>query len=289
MILVEERLKSYIGKIDFKILHHEQNKGLSAARNTGTIESTGDYIYYLDSDDEILPDCINTLVVLAEKYTGVEMVQGNTQTIPEPAKKKDWRNILYKGFSEYVEDNNWVRQHFYCGAFKNIPVNAWNKLIQRDFILENNLFFKEGIIHEDELWMFFVVKKLKSIVFSKEYAYKHHITANSIMQSESKYESIRCWYIILDEIFANIDNLFYKCQRKKYIGVLYHNMRRINFNLKEFEFYFSYKLLVKALLKKNIIRQNIFYAFFLLLLLIPPYFYKSMAGHILYRLYLKLI
>jgi len=36
----------------YKIVHHEKNKGLSGARNTGLIEATGDYVYFLDSDDE---------------------------------------------------------------------------------------------------------------------------------------------------------------------------------------------------------------------------------------------
>lgn len=48
-IAVAERLiAEYRGSIEFRILHHERNRGLSAARNTGTDAATGDYIYYLD-------------------------------------------------------------------------------------------------------------------------------------------------------------------------------------------------------------------------------------------------
>ena len=65
------------GRIRFKILHHEVNRGLSAARNTGTQAATGEYLYYLDSDDYISADCIETLIAPFKEHASLEMVQGN--------------------------------------------------------------------------------------------------------------------------------------------------------------------------------------------------------------------
>lgn len=60
-------ISDYDGNILFKIVHHKTNRGLSAARNTGTRESTGEYIFYLDGDEELMSDCIKKLVTNTEQ------------------------------------------------------------------------------------------------------------------------------------------------------------------------------------------------------------------------------
>ena len=64
--IIQSLLQQYNGTISFKILKHTTNKGLSESRNTGTEKATGDYIYYLDSDDELTPNCIEHLVDIAK-------------------------------------------------------------------------------------------------------------------------------------------------------------------------------------------------------------------------------
>ena len=77
----ERLIERYNGPILFKILHHQYNRGLSAARNTGTDAASGDYLYYLDSDDEITTDCIEKLMAYAVSYPEAEMILGNHQAI----------------------------------------------------------------------------------------------------------------------------------------------------------------------------------------------------------------
>ena len=56
--MLNNLIKDYQGLIKFRIIHHDHNKGLSGARNTGILHATGDYLYFIDSDDTITPDCI---------------------------------------------------------------------------------------------------------------------------------------------------------------------------------------------------------------------------------------
>ena len=55
-------IAKYNGPIKFTILHHKQNRGLAGARNTGTEASSGEYLFYLDSDDEIKQRLINIII-----------------------------------------------------------------------------------------------------------------------------------------------------------------------------------------------------------------------------------
>jgi glycosyltransferase involved in cell wall biosynthesis len=74
----EALIKEYDGPIQFRIIHHEQNRGLSVARNTGFDAANGEYVYFLDSDDYITPDCIEKLVSVVKDDPTIEMVQGNS-------------------------------------------------------------------------------------------------------------------------------------------------------------------------------------------------------------------
>ena len=57
----ERLISDYQGPIRFVILHHRQNRGVSAARNTGTAAATGDCVFYLDGDDALVPNSIEWL------------------------------------------------------------------------------------------------------------------------------------------------------------------------------------------------------------------------------------
>ena len=171
--ILEELIADYHGGISFSIIHHEHNKGLSGARNTGIRNATGDYLYFLDSDDTITPDCIEKLAALAEKYPKVEVVQGSAKA------KIDWLQLKHGQVPEYSDNFKWIRQTLLKRYV--IPMTAWNKLVRRDFVLQHLLYFEEGMIHEDEIWNFMLAKYVHHMAFCYEPTYNYRENDSGIM------------------------------------------------------------------------------------------------------------
>lgn len=171
--LLEEMIANYHGSISFSIIHHEHNKGLSGARNTGIRNATGDYLYFLDSDDTITPDCIEKLASLAEKYPGVEVVQGSAKA------KMGWLQLKHSQVPEYSDNFKWIRRTLLKRYV--IPMTAWNKLVRRDFVLKHQLYFVEGMIHEDEIWNFMLAKHVHRLASCYEPTYNYRVNESGIM------------------------------------------------------------------------------------------------------------
>ncbi len=198
MAIVEAMLKQNATSFDVKIVSHQENRGLSAARNTGIKNSTGDYLYFLDSDDEITKDCIERLVcdaidTHADIVVGDYLVQGSEEFYP-PLKLK---NSFINGNKKII--NAYMREKIY--------VMAWNKLVRKDFITENQLYFKEGLIHEDCLWSFQCVCQAKTLAVVKYVTYIYKIRKNSITSSISFDKEFSSGITNLTEMVWYADNL----------------------------------------------------------------------------------
>ena len=143
--LLQKLIQTYSGHIKFLILRHATNSGLSTARNTAIKNANGDYIYYLDADDEITENCISSLVALAKKYSGVDMVQGGTIILKGDVNSNEKQEDL---LPEFASGNLQIKKRY----SQRIPTAAWNKLFKMEFIIENNLYQKNGLIHESTLF-----------------------------------------------------------------------------------------------------------------------------------------
>lgn len=203
IIIARRMVSEYKGPIQFQILQHHHNRGLSAARNTGTNAATGDYIFYLDSDDELPHDCIEKLTRPIMNDSAIEIVVGNYYRFyPEkPLSPEKWRELQKE---EVFVTNKDVRDLFY--KQNGYPISAWNKLIKKDFLLSNHLYFKEGLLHEDWLWTHHVLKYLSHLHILPDITYLYYKHTQSITMGTSK--NVRAYNlgIVYEEIATHFTN-----------------------------------------------------------------------------------
>ena len=198
----EYLIADYHGPISFKILHHRQNRGLSAARNTGMEAATGEYVLFLDGDDELMPDSIKNLVEPVMKDDSIEMVVGNVVFIsdgcplPKALLKRKKRKETYTTSLEDVR-----KLYFDKGEF---PVSAWNKLIKREFLRQYELKFEEGLLHEDRVWTHFMMKHLCRLCFVSDVTYRYYVRPNSISTAKKVEENKRHFSVIYNIISNNL-------------------------------------------------------------------------------------
>lgn len=189
----------YQGPIDFIILRHEQNRGLSAARNTGTDMATGEYVYYLDSDDEIMPDCIEKLVAPLKNDSTIEIVQGNFVWIKSPGDtQKPAINIPALGCN--LNTRGTARNCF----FEDMIPYAWNKLIRKSFLNQNQLRFKEGVLWEDQIWLLNIAKHINHIYLVPDVTYIYYRRPHSTTTGMAREEKVKHYAIVYEEIANNL-------------------------------------------------------------------------------------
>ena len=191
IVRCQRMIEAYRGKTRFTILHHKQNRGLSAARNTGTEHATGEYIYYLDSDDEISLDCLEKLVAPIGDDSKVEMVIGDYKTyysIRSRYLKKDLvkSSHFFQNSPNELQTKEEVIDWYYHKKGPR-PDQGWNKLLRLSFIKENKLYFREGLLYEDLLWTHYLFNSLSHVVFVPSITYIHYIRPGSIM-TQTRYD-----------------------------------------------------------------------------------------------------
>lgn len=167
MNIVKKFISDYQGPILFKILHHSNNRGLSAARNTGLEAAQGEFVYFLDSDDYIYKDCIRILVETITQEEGIECAMGNFErNIPIQPHIKVYSGIYANGLSLFSK--------------RDIYVMAWNHLYRTNFLRSHFLKFKEGVVHEDILWSFSVYCHTRKIAVVDQVTYFYRYRNDSI-------------------------------------------------------------------------------------------------------------
>lgn len=194
MNMVENLVSKSACRERVKIIRHQINSGLSAVRNTGMKHAQGEYIFFMDSDDEVVPDCI-------EKHYGAIQKSDADFTIGN-IRLEGAKSIHVKSVSDEV-----LQIPLKTSFFKRMwSVSAWNKLYRKTFLEENGLIFQDGLLHEDILWSYKIVSKAKKVALVKDATYIYKIHQGSITTSKNSKRKIDSLMYILNTLKKDWDN-----------------------------------------------------------------------------------
>lgn len=162
----------------------KENEGLSATRNMGIALCTGDYIVFLDSDDYIEKESLFKFNQIIET-TSAEVVSAYAYHFDSSGNKKKSRPFL-NAEAHVQSGRDFFRKSLYQN---NLRACAPFYITKVDLIKNNNLQFKVGLLHEDELWTPILLSVTNKIVDLRYYFYNYRISnSDSITRDPKKRE-----------------------------------------------------------------------------------------------------
>lgn len=196
-------------KIDNRIkVIHQQNKGLSGARNIGLETATGKYIMFIDSDDTFKLDACENLYNYIER-TNADYVVGNYTNMDEDGtcwEKPVFDKNKYVEFKLSIED--------YTHSFYTMNSGVWNKIFRKSFLDELQVKFVERVPAEDAIFTTYCFIKSKNVYYTPKVVYNYRLRySDSISTSCSKayFMGINKAYRIIYENFKENNHLdFYR-------------------------------------------------------------------------------
>lgn len=149
---------------------HQKNAGLSAARNAGIDKATGDYLYFVDSDDYIDKNLVETVLNAYSKYD-VDIVIFGTNVINEDSTPKGTIDNLQGEFTQQKEALGALLQG-------EIDDYAWNKVCKRHIF--EQVYYPVGHNWEDAATTYKLFLKTNKIVSIPDRLYYYRSRKDSI-------------------------------------------------------------------------------------------------------------
>ena len=177
---------------NLKLIDHPRNMKLGATRNTGRQAARGNYIWFVDSDDKIAPNCINQILQTCEErdldvlemcyinmYENGEYCSTSQSQMPRDSGR-------YTG-PEYMEK-------FHIPYFMGGICAIWRKVYKRSFLERNKIYSPPINMGEDEPFAIEIFGLANRMAYLDQDYYYYRRTKGSLSGEEKKFWSAEKWY-----------------------------------------------------------------------------------------------
>lgn len=177
---------------DNKLLRviHKKNEGVSCARNDGICESLAQWILFLDADDWLEDNALESLERIVREHDDCDLIQFRTfQNYQHTRKLMDLSTEVNHC---YVSSNSrdslmLYRLTIQPSRYRKNSISratayfVWDKVYNRDFLVANNIRFVKGIkVSEDKLFYMRCLESFNKIMAVDEVLYNYRANENSV-------------------------------------------------------------------------------------------------------------
>ncbi len=182
--IVAGYLKKFGGRLKLSATKKNSGSG-SVPRNKGLKLSRGEYVFFMDADDLILPNGLERMYKTA-KYFDVEFVNcTGFYNMSDDGKQRTLRHLKKPTANDesiFEMNLKWRVEGLLKDNFYWAP---WRKLLRRDFLLVHKIFFPKGLkICEDEIWTHGLLFFAKKIVHVPLAVYLYRKSDNSLLRTK---------------------------------------------------------------------------------------------------------
>ena len=164
------------GHGNLKIINHDKNKGLGGGRNTGIREARGKYLWFIDSDDEIIGEDFSGALEMAVD-DNLDVLCFNYCRIDEESRELS-RHLVFKDM-QATDGYSFVNEVFQCGIVNHMGY-VWRFLYRTDFLRGHRLFFPEKVHWEDTVFMPKSILLAERIASVPQVFYAYRVNPDSI-------------------------------------------------------------------------------------------------------------
>lgn len=208
------------------LLQQNHNLGPWAARNLVIEKAKGKYIFFIDSDDYISPDCINILYNNAEKYQA-EVVYGSSMPVDKNGVYYDIGQPYLSQRDIFFSEEGDLALFAYQNLNTHLRDYIWNILIRKDFIQKHNIRFQKVKFYEDLLFSADMIPQVKKASLIADCTYFYVIRdfslsnyqKRTIIQIEEIHEFIKVFSLLWEKC-SNLKNKKYYETRFTKVAIL---------------------------------------------------------------------